>query len=212
MPKVIVFDWDGTLADSVSQIIKCKHFLAQKYDLPLPDETQIRHVLGTKFEDAMRICFPSATESVLKIICREFNSLMQQPEYQAELFSGAKELLLSLKKRGIKLAIATSKNRNELEAAIAYTDLSGLFDITCCGAEHKEKPDPAMLNHIMTTHMISPDECLMVGDTTTDIQFATNSGVKIICVTFGAHSREKLEALNPSDFITAFPELHKFIG
>jgi len=211
MRRLIVFDWDGTLADSVNKIIECKHFLARKYDLPIPDRTVIRGVLGTPFEQAMRQCFPTASESLLETLCREFHLLMQLPQYQAELFPKAKELLSTLKAQGLKLAVATSKNRKELDSALEHTQLVGVFEITCCGAEHREKPDPAMLHYIMQMLKVQQDECLMVGDTVTDIFFAANAGVPAVCVTFGSQSAEKLTTANPLTLIDNFFELPPII-
>lgn len=201
MLKLVVFDWDGTLADSVSKITECKAYLAQKYGLVPPTEETVRDVLGTKFEEAMAKCFPTANKELLEKICREFHELMQLEHYQATLFPNAKETISVLKKRGFKVAIATSKNRNEMEKAIKHNGLEGVFDLVCCGKEHQEKPNAAMLQHIMSKFNFGEKECVMVGDTTTDIQFARNANVDVICVTFGAHTREKLKALSPSEFI-----------
>jgi len=177
----------------------------------LPTEETVRSVLGTKFEDALAKCFPSASQQMLTEMGKEFHRLMQQNQYQATLFPHVKETLLALKKRGIKLAIATSKDREELDKAIVYNNLSGIFDITCCGKEYKEKPDPAMLKHMMEKFNAKPDECLMIGDTVIDIQFAANAGIKTIAVTFGAHSAEKLQSANPLALANSWTRLFNLI-
>lgn len=214
MLKLIVFDWDGTLADSVGKIIECKIFLAKKYNLPVPTEETIKNVLGIKFEDAMLKCFPNASPNLLNKLGKEFHDLMQQENYQATLFPNVKEVLKLLKKRGIMLAlaIATSKDRHELNRAIEYNRLSDLFDVTCCGAEHQNKPAPTMLNYIMDEFNVKPNECVMIGDTTTDIQFAANAGIKTICVTFGAHSVEKLQSMTPLAFMDEWKQLPEIIN
>jgi phosphoglycolate phosphatase len=211
MPQLVVFDWDGTLADSVSKIIACKHYLAEKYEVDKPTEEQVRHVLGMEFKEAMKICFPSVSSEMLDNLCNEFRETMQLKEYQGEMFPGSVEMLRALKARNYKLAIATSKSRKELDSAITHNKLEGIFDITCCGAEYKEKPDPTMLRHIMKTLCFSSDECIMVGDTTSDVNFGTNAKVKTICVTFGSHSKEKLEQLKPFAFIDSFDQLETII-
>lgn len=213
MLKLLVFDWDGTIADSVGDIINCKHFLAKKYNLPLPSEETIKNVLGTKFEDAMQRCFPSASPHLLRKLSQEFHHLMQQGDYQTALFPNAKEILKELKQQNMfKFAIATSKDRQELNSAIEYNGLFDLFDVTCCGAEHQSKPNPSMLNYIMTKFNIKPHECIMVGDTVTDIQFAANAGIKTIVVTFGAHSVEKLQSMNPLALIDEWKQLPEIIN
>lgn len=208
--KLIVFDWDGTLADSVSKIVQCKQFLAQKNHLPLPTDDDIQQVVGMKFEEAMRICFPTAAPDLLLTLCAEFHVLMQKKQYQAELFSGAKEVLTNFKQEGYKLAIATSKNPVELCSALHFHKLDYVFDVICCGADYKNKPDPAMLNHMKVLFDFDESEVLMVGDTSIDIEFAKNAHVKVVAVIFGAHSRNKLELANPDfllDDLKSLPEL-----
>jgi phosphoglycolate phosphatase len=211
MLKLIVFDWDGTLADSVSKITECKQFLANKYGLPVPSEDTVRHVLGKKFEEALSICFPYANTELLNKLGDEFHYLMRQKHYQAALFPHAKEILSTLKTRDLKLAIATAKDRSEFNNALLHNELAGIFDITCCAKEYPSKPNPTILHYLMETFNVTPDECLMIGDTTNDVLFATNANVKSICVTFGAHSKKMLQSLNPLAFIDEWKQFTEVI-
>lgn len=210
MIKLLVFDWDGTLADSVSKIIQCKRFLAKKYNLPVPSDETIKHVLGMKFENAISLCFPTANQDCLSKLGEDFHLLMQQNEYQADLFPQAKEILLFLK-NGFKLAIATSKNKKELTTALIHHEITDIFEVVCCGNEYQSKPHPAMLNYIMEQCGVCPDETLMIGDTTTDIAFSKNAGVKVVAVTYGAHHENKLKLASPDELISGLCELPKII-
>ncbi len=210
--KLIIFDWDGTLADSIGKIIQCKRFLALKYRLSLPNDEIVKSVLGTQFEFAMSKCFPMASGELLNQLGKDFHALMQLPKYQAELFFGAREMLQSLKEKGFKLAIATSKSRKEMENALVYNKLStDAFELICCGDEHLGKPDPAMLFFIMKKLNEKPENCLMIGDTTTDIVFAKNAGIKVVGVTFGAHSHNKMHSVEPDALIAEWKNLSKII-
>jgi phosphoglycolate phosphatase len=211
MLKLLVFDWDGTLANSLESIFLCKTYLAKKYNLPLPTETLVREALGKKFDDALKLCFPNTAQNTLKKVGKEFHALMQQPEYQAPLFPDVKPMLYDVKKQGLKLAIATSKHRQELDSALLYHDLFHIFDMTCCGREYKEKPDALMLRHMMDTFCVQPAETLMIGDTTTDILFATQANVQTIGVTFGAHSPVRLMSLHPIALIETWKQLPEVI-
>lgn len=212
MLKLVVFDWDGTLADSVSKIIACKSYLAEKYNLPKPPENFVKSVLGKKFEIALAQCFPSASSQTLSSLAEDYHSLMQQKDYQASLFPGALDVLVYLKNRGMKLAIASAKNKHELDSAILHNKLEGMFDWVCCGSEYKDKPDPAMLNHLLAQSNISKDKCLMIGDTVSDILFAANAQVKFIGVTFGAHSAETLQSMQPLTLIEEWPQVTGIIN
>lgn len=120
-------------------------------------------------------------------------------------------MLNYLKQKKIKICVATSKDRNELNAALQYNGIETLFDETCCGKEYREKPNPAMLYHLLTQFKVGPDECLMIGDTVYDVLFAKNAGIKIVAVTFGAHTKASLKKMSPFAFIDHFYELEELI-
>jgi phosphoglycolate phosphatase len=206
-PKLIVFDWDGTLADSVRQIVACKAEVARKHNLTPPTEEVVRGVLGIEFMKALSICFPNANADILAKVALDYHVLMQESRYQATLFEGARETLNLLKKKNIILTIATAKARVELDYALHFLDLEGFFDFTCCSEEFKPKPNPAMLNAIMAYTGISVVNIIMLGDTTTDMMFARNAKISSIAVTFGAHSKIQLSALEPLAFIDHWNQL-----
>jgi phosphoglycolate phosphatase len=206
-PKLIVFDWDGTLADSVSKIIECKNFLAKKYALPVPKVETIKNVLGSNFEDALQKCFPTADLKTLKLLAEDFHILIQQDEYQAELFPQTKATLKKLKNKGFNLAIATSKAKKEFDKSIKHTHLHDFFNIVCCGDEYPGKPDPTMLYHIMEKCGVKSDQCVMVGDSIFDMQFAANANVKSIAVAFGACSAKRLESEKPLAIVDNWDQL-----
>lgn len=205
--QLLVCDWDGTLVDSVSQIVACKRELASKYHLPTPTEETVRGVLGTEFAGALKICFPTATVETLEYLACDYHELMGEARYQAMLFPGAYDVLLELKKQGVYLAVATAKARVEFDKAIHWLKLSGMFDITCCGEEFKSKPNPDMLKSIMYQVGVGSGVSIMIGDTTTDMLFANNAHVRAIAVTFGAHRPEQLLAMNPAALINDWSQL-----
>ncbi len=211
MLKVLVFDWDGTIANSVGKIGECKIFLAEKYGYPPPCEEVVRKVLGKKFEEALAICFPSASSYMLSQIGKEFHELMKEELYQAALFPGVIEVLSQLKEKGFKLAIATSKNPGEMKKALADHFLEETFDMVCCGEQFESKPSPKMLEYIMESWAVRPEECLMIGDTIFDIEFSQNANIPVIAVTFGAHSHDKLQSYSPLALVDNWLQLQNYI-
>jgi phosphoglycolate phosphatase len=210
--KLLVCDWDGTIVNSVNQIIACKYYLADKYGLKRPKEKTIRAVLGIRFKTAMQTCFPDIDTGTLRQICNEFHSLMQHEYYQANLFAGVISTLQRLKTHGTYLAVATSKVRLELDSALQHTGLGDMFDLTCCSEEHTAKPAPDMLYFMMNYFKVAPCECIMIGDTTTDVLFANAANIATVCVSFGAHNREQLETTNPMAIIDRWEQLPNTIG
>lgn len=204
---LLICDWDGTIANSVPQIIACKQALAKKYDVPLPTATLIRNVLGKEFKQAMKICFPTISGTLLEQLCNEFKLLMQTDEYQAAVFPDALPILRKLKLSGYKLAVATSKSRAELDHAFETLKISGLFDVTCCAEEYEAKPSPKMLEVIFQKLMVAKKLSVMLGDAESDLLSAKNAGIKVICVTFGAQTKKQLIVHHPDAFINSWQEL-----
>lgn len=195
--KLIVFDWDGTIADSIPNIIECKQFLAKKYNAPIPRPELIRAVIGQDFHQALHTCFPTVDEHIFNKIAQQFRITMLEDRYQAALFDGAIDVLKQLKQDGYKLAIATSKSRIELDHALRFNRLEIFFDITCCSEERASKPSPDMLNFIISHFQIPTSEAIMVGDAIADMKFAKNASVRSVAFTRGAASRQMLEEEQP---------------
>jgi phosphoglycolate phosphatase len=209
--KLIVFDWDGTLVDSVNKIFECKKYLATKYNLAVPTQDIVRNALGKKFETALAICFPHTDQITLNQIALEFHTLIRQDKYQAALFPNVKETLLALQQQEIQLAVVTAKHREEFDKAIAFNNLIGTFNGTYCGDEGQSKPHPATLHKLMAIFNVTPGESLMIGDTITDMQFAANAGVRAIGVTFGAHTAAMLKTASPSALMDEWKQLPEVI-
>ena len=199
--KLLICDWDGTIVDSVKQIVSCKQFLAKKYNLNNPDESTIRSVLGMDFYRALALCFPLASDSLLKEIGAEFQSLMMSDLYNAEPYPACYETLQYLKTNGYLLAVATAKSRAELEHSMTLTGLNGFFDMTCCAEEHQPKPNPVMLQHILSLLNVDKNSSVFIGDTITDVLFSKNARMKSLCVTFGAQHKNLLEEYKPFGFV-----------
>lgn len=199
--KLLIFDWDGTLADSVNKIISCKQRLAKEHFLSIPSDETIKSVLGMEFMLALKKCFPNAQEKELEHFAERFQVLINSKEYQSDLFPFARKTLEELKKRKMKLAVATSKSRAALNHALQYAGISELFDLTCCGEEYYEKPNPAMLLHICSELKVHPSNSLYIGDTVIDVFFAKNASINVICTSFGAGNQNELIKHQPLKII-----------
>lgn len=207
MLKLIVFDWDGTIVDSISSIISCKRKLAARYHLPEPLEDTMRQVIGLPLNQALQKCFVTASTDILPRITEDFLSLMQYQVNESPLYPGVRDLLIKLKTQGFYLSIATSKSRIELDKAICYHGLSEIFDVTCCSEAYRDKPDPTMLHYIAKVSETPLAQGVMIGDTTTDILFARNAPMKVIAFTKGAHTKTALAALKPDGLANNSQEL-----
>lgn len=210
---LIIFDWDGTLVDSQAQIISCMDDAFAKVGLAYPGAAAIRHIIGLSLEAAACRLLPQADQSTIKALVDTYRDLaMANRNHATQLFDGVKSGLRSLRQQGFYLAVATGKARRGLDAALSTTELGDNFDITRCADETCSKPDPMMLDEILTDLDMDPERAIMVGDTSYDIEMANNIGMDSIAVTYGMHDEIHLRPVRPKYLINNFSEILSLIG
>ena len=207
--SLVVFDWDGTLMDSTHSIVAAIQGACRDMNLPVPPAENASWVIGLSLESALRSAVPELQDDDVPAFLARYrvHYLLRDPELK--LFDGAGELLASLAGMGVMLAVATGKSRVGLDRALQATGLTGVFDATRCADETFSKPHPAMLLELMETLSVEPEQVVMIGDTSHDMQMAANAGVDAVAVSYGAHAIAELRACAPSalvDNVTALRE------
>lgn len=192
---LLVFDWDGTLVDSQTQIVES--FQAAIRDLDLEPRTyqQISQIIGLGLMEGVNALFPNNSIATLTKFAACYNDYFNRAT--VPLFSDVMVLLQELQTMDYWLAVATGKNRRELNQALIDTQLSSLFMETRCADESISKPHPRMLQEIMTKLGKTPAETLMIGDSTYDLQMANNAQVASVAVSYGVHDKSRLLACEP---------------
>lgn len=190
--ELIVFDWDGTLMDSAALIVDSMQAACRDLGLPEPADEAARQVIGLGLHDALARAIPSANPGDYGRIADRYRHHFLSRHEDLILFKGAYELLEALFERKLFLAVATGKSRKGLERSLELSGLGKFFHRTRCADESFSKPHPAMLLEIMDELCMTPEQTLMVGDTTHDLLMAANAGVDAAAVSFGAHPREVL--------------------
>jgi len=204
---LIVFDWDGTLVDSTAHIAKSIQNAYADNDLPVPNEAAAKHVIGLGLADTFNYLSPDLTKEQHLGIVDRYRHHFLDADKTIHSFKYVTEGLQNLVDRNYLLAVATGKSREGLDLALTKVDFGHMFSITRCGDEGFPKPNPDMLNFIMDDLGVFPDRTLMIGDTTHDLLLAHNAKTKSIGVTYGAHEKNKLAALNPLACVDSFEEL-----
>lgn len=209
---LIVFDWDGTLMDSTSTIVKCIQSAAKDLGLPVPDKKAASYVIGLGLNEAMAAVLPGVDPKYYPRMVERYRYHFLTKDNGLELFEGAREMLTELSQQSYFLAVATGKSRVGLNRALDAAKLLSMFDATRCADETFSKPHPAMLQEI--TRELGQDmrRTVMIGDTTHDLQMAINAGAAGIAVNFGAHSSQELQALNPVFSANSVAELHAWLN
>jgi phosphoglycolate phosphatase len=208
-PKVVIFDWDGTLMDSVGHIVDSLMHAANLYELPLTRE-QAANVIGLGLPEAMAALFPHHPHLCAEIQA-EYSRHYVANSSQTQLFTGVPELLDALAQQDILLAVATGKSRAGLDRVLAQSGTIDRFAITRCAGETKSKPHPQMLQEIVAYLGVTPDQCIMVGDTTYDLEMAANIAMPSIGVSYGVHPPALLQQHRPRAVVDDVPSLHPLL-
>jgi phosphoglycolate phosphatase len=189
---LIVFDWDGTLMDSAGAIVRAILAACRDLGLPEPTEERARYVIGLGLADALAHAVPELSEDAYPEMVARYRHHYLSSDHQLVLFPGVFELIRALADSGRMLGVATGKSRVGLNRALEHSGLGPFFHTTRCADECFSKPHPAMLHEIMEELGVAPERTLMVGDTTHDLDMASNAGVAGLAVSFGAHAPEAL--------------------
>jgi phosphoglycolate phosphatase len=195
---LIIFDWDGTLINSIDWITSCLQHAAVQHDCAIPESQAAKDVIGLSINKAMQTLFPEVDEQTQKqlVACYSQKYFSKQIS-RDDLFPGVYEMLVQLNETGYQLAVATGKTRAGLQEALQATETEELFCITRCADETASKPDPRMLREIIQHTNTAKERTLMVGDSIHDLQMALNAHIPVIAVSCGAHSEEYLQQYNP---------------
>ncbi|EGT3625658.1 HAD family hydrolase [Morganella morganii] len=231
---LVIFDWDGTLMDSIGKIITCIENMARALHLPIPSESDIRDIIGLSMTEALRVLFPHG----LNLSASSVYSQPQHPknafgqgeddqyqqmraEFKAQylhldatptpLFAQAPLLIDQLHTQGYQLAVATGKARAGLDRVFEQTGLGRYFVASRCADEVHSKPHPEMISSLLKELSIAPNRALMVGDSLLDLTMAANAGIDSVGVTYGAHSAEKLLRAKPIALIDSPAQLLQYL-
>lgn len=195
---LIVFDWDGTLYDSVDWIVQCIQAAAAQQNLTIPSAAAIKDIIGLSVENAMQTLFPETLPSIRQQLILDYSQAFFAKPFSCDnLFPEVPAMLATLKNRGYRLAIATGKKSSSLNQILAATGLAEFFCAIRCADQSESKPNPAMLNEIVTELTIPKHRTVVVGDSIHDLQMAINAEIAAIAVSCGAHSRQRLEQFQP---------------
>lgn len=190
---LVIFDWDGTLMDSVAQIVTSVKAAARDLGVPEPTDAAARDIIGLGLPEAMRVLFPQVPEAErLALRQRYAHHFVGGTGGQSRPFAGAEALLHKLRGEGRQLAVATGKTRIGLDRMLGVTGWQDHFAATRCADETASKPDPRMLRELLRELGVPVTRAVMIGDTTYDLEMAEALGMASIGVTYGVHDSERL--------------------
>ncbi len=206
--RLFIFDWDGTLSDSVGRIVTCLRRTA--LDLGLEDlgDEAFSDVIGLGLPQAIEQLYPGLdADGIERFRIGYATHYIAEDAFPSRLFPKAREVLEELRERGHYLAVATGKSRRGLDRVLAAMGMESFFHATRCADETASKPDPRMVLEIIEELGTAVDQAVIVGDTEYDMEMARRAGALGIGVSYGVHSPERLERHRPSLIVGCLSEL-----
>jgi phosphoglycolate phosphatase len=212
--KVVMLDFDGTLARTIPAILHASEKMLKMHGYDI-DPVQVERNFGLALPEAFR-CFAnddSIDDKTMEQMILEFNTIYRNEcEPLIELFDGVAETLDALKKAGVILLISSNNIREVLERLISQLDIAKYFDgIICANDVVNTKPSPDIALLAIERYNIKPEEALVVGDATLDMDMGRGAGCHLCGVSFGSHSPEMLRERGARYIIDNFSELQKIV-
>ncbi|MGH8516241.1 MAG: HAD family hydrolase [Panacagrimonas sp.] len=216
---LLIFDWDGTLADSEGLIVRSMQAAITDLGLPPRSDRAIGELIGLGLTEGMQTLYPELdTDELIRLLMGYRASFVGKPgdpvaaAREAPLFDGAKQALSELVSGGYVLAVATGKPRPGLERSLRHhSGLRALFAATRTADETANKPDPLMLRELLDELRVPVERALMVGDTEYDAAMARAIGMPMIGVTCGVHAPGRILASGAMALIESVSALPRWL-
>ena len=209
--RLAVFDCDGTLVDSQHVIVASMHAAFASEALALPDAESVRRLVGLPLAEIVaRLAGgeDAARHARLVAAYREnFFALRQRADHVEPVFEGCLAALDAIESAGWLLGIATGKTRRGLDAVLASHGLGKRFVTLQTGDLGPGKPHPAMLERALAETGAAAADCVMIGDTTFDMEMARSAGVAGFAVAWGYHSVAELMAAGATALVERYDQL-----
>lgn len=208
MIKLCVFDLDGTIADTITTIAYYGNAALREFNLPEIERERYKMLVGdgaaTLIERMLKEVACDDESLFEKVYNKYVDDYDKDFMYLTEVYEGVTELIDNLKEKGIKIAVLT--NKPEFTALKVIDILLGDRVDLCIGntQDRPKKPDPTALFEILESFGVSGDECLYIGDTSTDMKTGNGGKCHTVGVLWGFREREELEE-NNAEFIIEKP-------
>ena len=194
---LIIFDWDGTLMDSIGLIVDSMHVAGETHGFKTTDKA-VKDIIGLSLMNGIKILYPQANDAQLLEIQQTYAEYYIANSHSTPLFEPIEHMLQTLQQQGKTLAVATGKKRKGLDRVLDASDSHDYFAITRCADESGSKPDPQMLTDILDYTQQQVSDAVFIGDSIYDIQMATALGMTSIAVNYGTATSAELAAQNPT--------------
>lgn len=215
MKKLVIFDLDGTLLDTIADLATATNHALKQLGYPCHDTETIRTYVGNGINKLLERALPESERTEANVMKMRSFFVSYYDEHNADLstpYPGIISLLETLQDKGIMVAVASNKYQVATEKLIRhYCPTIDFIEVLGQREGIAVKPDPTIVSDILKKADVTPEETLYVGDSGVDMQTAINASIDAIGVAWGFRPRTELESYQPKGIITEASELLEFI-
>ena len=206
--KLLIFDFDGTLANTVPHIVNCVLKCIEKFNLKSLTKEDVQKYNGAVLADAMKHL--GATDEQLPEIKKYYANIFLEDMSDINLYNGVRETLSKLKEDGYILTLASNRGRNTVEPLLKYLGIDTIFTRVICESDvENKKPSPDMVKTIMEEKGCNENETLVIGDTKFDILMGKSAGCMTCLISYDETIDNSILKLKPDLIINNFRNLLK---
>jgi phosphoglycolate phosphatase len=214
MPRLVIFDCDGTLVDSQHMICSAMQSAFDAHGLPCPPREKVLSIVGLSLNEAFAVLGDGLPAASLVARYKDaFFALRQRSDYLEPLYPGAAETVRALAARDdVVLGIATGKSQRGVRAVLGAHGLLDHFHVIKTSDDAPSKPDPGMVLQAISESGVDAADAVMIGDSIYDMAMARAAGAAAIGVAWGYHTPQALREAGARQVISGFSELMPLIG
>ena len=215
MKKLVIFDLDGTLLDTIADLAESANHALKQLGYPTRDVEKIRTFVGNGVNKLLFRALPNEEKTEENMMRMRTHFVPYYDAHNADLsapYPGIVALLEELQAKGLRMAVASNKYQEATVKLVKhYFPMIDFVEILGQREGINVKPDPTIVFDILKKAGVSKEETLYVGDSGVDMQTAINAGVDAVGVTWGFRSRTELEDFHPMGLIDQAEELLGFV-
>lgn len=216
--RALIFDLDGTLADTIGAILDGINEAMKKNGYPCKTYDNVKRAIGNGARLLIQRCMPEPQASDGRQISRVLDDYERAYDHTYlhtnECYPGIVETVKELYRRGYRLAVLSNKQHRYTCALIEQLFPDGEFEVVMGQTDLPTKPNPTVPHLIAHQLCVRPEECAMIGDSDVDIVTAKNAGMTSVGCVWGYRGRAVLRACGadhvieqPSELLSIFPPL-----
>ncbi len=215
MFDAVIFDWDGTLADTKRVVVNSFQKVLREIGCKVSDEFIARRIgIGTinTFKEAIKATNATLDDKTIDELVKEKIKIQTELTENVNLFEGAVDLLNSLYNR-VKIALATMSNREVVNKLLSEKRVRKYFDVVITADDvFQPKPNPEVFLKCAKKLKCRPEKCVVIEDSIFGVKAAKEAKMKCIAIPSGVYSMEELEEQKPDLIVDSINEKEEILN